>query len=99
MLHGLANELTQLLLELVPLAAVRALVEMRLGLRAFQIGDNAVHVRLHHLLAVRAGIVRRHDSSLPTADSAMACFRIRRPRCRRDITVPIGMSRICAASA
>src|SRR5712691_3500900 len=99
LLNGLAHELAQLLLEAIALAAVRALVEMHLRLRALRIGDHAVHVRLHHLLAVRAGIVRRHVSSPPTTDSAIACLRIRRPRCRRDITVPMGMSRIWAASA
>jgi uncharacterized protein YcgI (DUF1989 family) len=39
-----------------------------------------------------------HDV-VPTACSASSRFRIRRPRCSRDMTVPIGISRICAASA
>src|SRR3954447_24499796 len=95
----LAHEAAQALLEAVTLAAVRALVEMRLGLYALRVREHSVHVRLHHFLAVRTRVVRGHDTPPPTADSAIAFFRIRRPRCKRDITVPIGMSRICAASA
>src|SRR5205807_9931598 len=93
----LAHELPQMLLEAVTLAAVRAEIEVGLGLRTLRVAEHTVEVRLHQLFAVLAGNLA-HASS-PTADSAIACFRIRRPRCRRDITVPTGMSRICAASA
>ena len=51
---------------------------------------------LKQLLALLARV--EHQESSPTAASASDCFRIRRPRWRRDITVPIGTSRICAAS-
>src|SRR5919204_6023598 len=85
-----------MLLEAVALPAVRALVEMLFSLGALRVRQDAVHVRLHPLLAL---VAVAHQLSLPTAESAMACFRIRRPRCKRDMTVPIGMSRICAASA
>src|SRR5436190_456182 len=96
---GLADEHAQVPLEAVALATVGALVEVRLRLRSLGVGQHPVHERLHHFFAMRAGIVRGHSTSPPTAWSAMAFFRIRRPRCRRDMTVPIGMSRICAASA
>src|SRR4029453_418862 len=91
-----AHELPERLLEAVALAAVRAFIEMCFCLCTFRIGEHTVHIGLHHLFAVRAGIHRRH---VPTACSAIAFFRIRRPRCRRDMTVPIGISRILAASA
>jgi len=93
---SLAHELPQVLLEAVPLTAVAALVEVPLGVEPLRLRQRAVHVRLHPLFAVFAV---RHQRSLPTAESAIALFRIRRPRCRRDMTVPTGMSRICAASA
>src|SRR3954451_16646192 len=95
----LAHEDTEVLLEAVALAAVGALVEVRLGFLTLRVGEHPVHEGLHYFLAVRARVVCGHATSPPTAWSAMPFLRIRRPRCNRDITVPIGMSRICAASA
>jgi hypothetical protein len=92
---GLTHVDAEALLEAVPPPAPLALVEVQLGLDPLGLREDVVEVRLHHLLAVRAGIC--HDASSRT-ESASSRLRIRRPRCRRDITVPIGMSRICAAS-
>ena len=60
----------------------------------------AVEVGLEQLLALLARSARTRASlRLPDRrDSASSPLRMRRPRCRRDMTVPIGMSRICAAS-
>ena len=83
----------------VTLPAVLAAFEVELSLADLGVGQDAVEVRLHHLLALVAGIegeTRHHDSS--AAEVASAPLSIRRPRCNRDMTVPIGMSRICAAS-
>ena len=91
----------QLLLEAVALAAVGAEVEVRLGLGPLGVGELTVEVGLQELFALVARIDFRTvgHQALPTASSASSRFRIRRPRCRRDMTVPIGISRICAASA
>src|SRR6266487_4424290 len=68
---------TQALLEPVAPPAGLALGEMRLRRGHLLVGEDVVEVRLHHLLAVRAGIV--HVAS--KADSASSRFRMRRPRC------------------
>ena len=60
-LHRLAHEHAQVLLEAVALPAVRALVEMRFCLGALGVREDAVHVRLHHFLAVCAGVGGRHS--------------------------------------
>ena len=59
-----------------------------------RVGELAVEVALQQLLA---RVARRMAHEI--ASSASFCFSSRRPRCSRDITVPIGMSRIWAASA
>src|SRR5262249_17406782 len=82
------------LLETVTPAAVVALGEMRLGLLPLGVGERAIQEVLQELLATIARLAG-HES----ASSASCCFNARRPRCSRDMTVPIGMSRICAASA
>ena len=71
---------------------------MHLGLGPLGVAQLPVEVGLHPLLALLAGIRLDAHQAPPTACSASDDFRIRRPRCRRDMTVPIGMSRICAAS-
>src|SRR5262245_47471953 len=60
------------------------------------VGQDSVEVRLHHLFAV--GTTTRHLQLTPVV-FARFCLSARRPRWSRDMTVPIGMSRICAASA
>src|SRR5581483_8467041 len=96
------DEDPQALLEPVAPAAVAALGEVLLGLEPLALVEHAVKEGLHQLLALLAGVgpegVQRH-SAPPTAWAASSRLRIRRPRCRRDITVPTGMSRIWAASA
>src|SRR6185437_2159392 len=92
----LPDEDPQALLEPVALAAVPAVGEMGLGLGALAVVESAIEVGLHHLFAL---VTRIEVPAHSTALSASSPFRIRRPRCRRDMTVPIGMSRICAASA
>jgi hypothetical protein len=77
------------------------MLEVRLGLGALGVRELLVQEWLEQLLALLAGIDSHpegHDA-LPIVSSANSFFRIRRPRCRRDMTVPIGISRICAASA
>src|SRR5947207_10481314 len=98
----LPDEAAQLDLEAVAPGAVAAVVEMALRLDPLRLVQLAVEERLQELLALLAWIdtrTERHHAVLPTVRSASSRFRIRRPRWRRDITVPIGMSRICAASA
>src|SRR6266542_2694703 len=84
-------------LEAVAAAAVRARVEVRLGLPHLLVRELAVEVRLHHLLALLARVdaICRHF----TTSSASSPFRIRLARWSLLMTVPIGMSRICAVSA
>ena len=96
----LAHVAPERLLELVALAAVAAVVEMRLGDRVLVLGELTVEEWLEHLLALRAWIGTHvdHQPLSPTLASASSFLRILLPRCRRDMTVPIGMSRICAAS-
>ena len=84
----------QRLLEPVPTAAVVTAVEMGLCLRDLDIGELPVEVSLQQLLA---RIARRVAHEI--VSWASSCFSSRRPRWSRDITVPIGMSRIWAASA
>src|SRR5215467_3106108 len=96
LVYGLANVDAQALLELVTPTTIDALGEMRLRLGHLLVGEDMVDVRLHHLLAMRAGVVHVASSR---ADSASSRLRMRRPRCSLDITVPTGMSRIWAASA
>src|SRR5919199_2442517 len=86
--------MAQVDLELVPLRAPGAALEMLLGLTHLRRRERAVEVRLHQLLALVADV-----HHVRTALSARFFFRIRLPRCKRDMTVPTGMSRICAASA
>ena len=57
-------------------------------------GQLAVQVALEQPLALAAVVVTHW-----TASSASCAFSSRRPRWSLDMTVPIGMSRICAASA
>src|SRR5688500_10911846 len=75
----------QSLLEAVAAPAVVAVAEMQLGLLPFGVRERAVEEVLEELLAPIAW--RAHYESAP---SARCCFNARRPRCRRDITVPIG---------
>src|SRR5262249_52510856 len=95
---GLAHELAQALLEAVALAAVAARIQVRLRLGPLRLVEDAIEERLHGLFALVTGIVEVRHVPPAAAFSARLPFRIRRPRCRRDMTVPIGMSRICAAS-
>src|SRR5213078_2373615 len=101
--RGLPDEASQFLLEAIPLTTVVAEAEMLLRKGALLFVEIAVKGRLQHLFALVAGVDREpaHSEAPPseTARSASSRFRMRRPRCRRDITVPTGMSRICAASA
>src|SRR5437763_12202290 len=78
--EGLAHVVAQALLEPVALTAPLALVEMRLRLAPLRLAEGVVEVRLHHLLAVRAGIVVHafHDAS-SGMDSASSRLRMRRP--------------------
>ena len=77
-------------------SATRALGEVIPRLLHLVVGQDSVEVRLHHRLAVTT--TTRH-LQFTTILSAMFCLSARRPRWSRDMTVPIGMSRICAASA
>src|ERR671939_289262 len=86
--------MAQALLEPVALRAPGALAEVPLGLRDLVLREHTIEERLHQLLALLAPV-----DHVGTTVSARFFLRIRLPRCRRDITVPIGMSRICAASA
>ena len=88
-----AHVAAELLLE-AEAVAPRASLEVRLDRDLLLERERPVEERLHDLFAVIAGI--HHVAS--TARSASSCFSTRRARCKRDITVPIGMSRICAAS-
>src|ERR1700720_3465460 len=88
-----AHESAQRDLEPVALVAPTTPFEVCLRLAHLFIREDPVEVRLHHLFAVTTST--RHHT---TAFSARFCFNARRPRCRRDMTVPTGMSRICAAS-
>src|SRR6185503_1620219 len=87
--HGLTRRLAdvhaELGLEAVPPRAVGAAGEVRLSLLPLAVRQLAVEVRLEQLLALVA--ICDHV----TASSANCFFRIRRPRCSRDITVPMGM--------
>src|SRR5262249_4628396 len=102
--HGLtdgdAHVLAQLLLEAVALAAVRAFAQVGLRQVALGVRELSVEEGLQELLALGARIAVEpavaHSPS--TAFPASSRFRIRRPRCNRDMTVPTGMSRIWAAS-
>src|SRR4051794_16685600 len=94
--YRLAHVDPQTLLELVAPLAIDALGQMCLRLILLLVGEDVVEIRLHHLLAVRAGV---HHVASSRADSASSRFRMRRPRCSLDMTVPTGMSRIWAASA
>src|SRR3974377_647351 len=89
----------QALLEAIAPPPRLAPLEMHLRLPYLRVAEDVIEVRLHHLLAVRAAFVAdvRHVSPSAT-DSASSRLRMRRPRCSRDITVPIGMSRMFAAS-
>src|SRR5205823_8627903 len=95
-----AHELPQALLEAVTTAAVTALVEVPLGLGPLGVAQDTIEEGLHDFLALLAEVFDSvHHSPPPPAVSASSRLRIRRPRCRRDMTVPIGTSRMCAASA
>src|SRR5215471_17460874 len=106
--HRLPDEASQIRFEAVAFPAVRAEVQVLLVEGPLLLVQIAVEDRLQHLLALLAGIGREaaHPSGPPpsavalsaTACSASSRLRIRRPRCRRDMTVPTGMSRIWAAS-
>src|SRR5215210_1223582 len=89
-----AHEVPQVDLEPVPLLAPRAACEVLLRLLNLGRRKLPIEVRLHQLLAPVADV-----HHVGTALSARFFFRIRLPLCRRDMTVPTGMSRICAASA
>src|SRR4029453_16006220 len=84
----------QRLLEAVPATAVVAPREVALRFTPFGVRQRAVEELLHELLAALARIERHARVS-----SARRCFNARRPRWSLDMTVPIGMSRISAASA
>src|SRR5438093_9661069 len=98
----LPDEPPQLFLEAVALTAVLAQVQVLLGKGTLLFVQIAVQERLQHLFALVARIdcESAHSESPPSTSalSASSRFKMRRPRCRRDITVPTGMSRICAAS-
>src|SRR5205823_3428336 len=97
----LPDESAQAVLEAVAAPAVATVGEVPLVLGALELVEDAVEVRLHDLLALRARVeleADAHRASSPTACSASSRLKIRRPRWSRDITVPIGMSRIWAAS-
>ena len=81
-------------LEAIPPPAVVAPVEVLLREEYLGVRELAIQIALQQLLARLAGPVA-HDS----ASSASRCFSSRRPRCSLDMTVPIGTSRIWAASA
>src|SRR5262245_24043626 len=84
-------------LEPVAAASIRALVEVRLGLAHLLVAQVAIEIRLHDLFASRAGIER--IAAQFTTSSANSVFRIRLARWSLLMTGPIGISRICAASA
>ena len=71
-----------------------AVVEVRLRLGDLGVRQLAVEISLESSSRAPHGwwLVDRPPS-------ASRCFSSRRPRCGRDITVPIGTSRVCAASA
>src|SRR5262249_8464091 len=104
--NGLPDEPAQILLEAVAPPAIRAQVQMLLRDRPLLLVEITVEERLQELLTLLAGIHRQaaHAPGTPSAEapstacSASSRLRIRRPRCRRDMTVPTGMSRIWAAS-
>src|SRR5262249_9172590 len=81
-------------LEAVAPPAVLAPVEVRLGLADLRLVELPVEVRLHHLLALVARI--EVAAAHVVTSSANSPFRIRRARWSLLMTVPIGMSRICA---
>ena len=85
---------SQARLEAIPTRAVVAPSKVRLRLAPLGVRQRAIEKILQELLAAIARFAAH-----VTAPSARRCFSARRPRWRRDITVPIGMSRICAASA
>src|SRR6478735_8305086 len=91
-LHGVA----QLGLEVVALAAVGAGAEVLLDHRNLIRRQLPVEVGLQLALDAQTWI-KAHDAS-SDALLANACLRARRPRCNRDMTVPIGMPRMSAAS-
>src|SRR5882672_4012884 len=74
-------------LERVAPPTVVAAVEMELGLDVLDLSELAVEEPLEQLLAFLAIAGPTHAAS-----SASCCFNCRRPRCKRDITVPIGIS-------
>src|SRR5262249_51700599 len=104
----LPDEAPQISFEAVALPAVGAEAQMLLCECPLLLVQIAVEERLQHLLALLARIDRKaaHLGGPPrpavavsaTAGSASSRLRMRRPRCRREITVPTGMSRIWAAS-
>src|SRR4029077_14314331 len=76
--------------------------EMRLDADALLRRQHAVEVALHGQLGLGTGVNRRllaHDGTATVSRDCASCvFSMRRPRWRPDITVPIGTSRMSAAS-
>ncbi len=94
----------QVSLEHVPVVAVAALTQVDVDRRDFLLGQSAIEIRLKHVLSSATGLsapgIGAHVvGSCAGARSASACLSRRRPRYRRDMTVPIGTPRIPAASA
>src|SRR6266511_1596698 len=94
LLDGDTHEMAQVDLEPVSLLAPRAARKVLLRLLHLDRRQLSVEVLLHQFLALVADV-----HHVGTALSARFLFRIRLPLCRRDMTVPTGMSRIWAASA
>src|SRR3990172_1104372 len=89
-----SHVLAQALLEAVAPCAVVTSREVPFRFLPLDVSESSVQEVLEKLLAAIAGVAAHVKAS-----SARCCFSARRPRWRRDITVPIGTSRICAASA
>src|SRR4051794_17269280 len=94
--------LAQLDLEAIRAGAVAAHGEMQLDHAGVVLGEQLVEICLHAALRVPAGSSRRtHDAAASAVSSivwASSVLSMRRPRWRRDMIVPMGTSRMSAAS-
>src|SRR4051812_26153782 len=94
--------LSQLQLEAVGGGAVGAHRQVLLYHQRVALRQQLVEICLHAALCMRAGSGRRaHDAAASAVCSivwASSVLSMRRPRCNRDMIVPIGTSRMSAAS-
>ncbi len=98
---ALLDVLAEARFEAVGAATVDALGEMCLDAHARLGRQHAVEVALHGHLGLGTAVdscLLAHETAPVSRDCASAVFSIRRPRWRRDMTVPIGTSRMSAAS-